>query len=271
MNLYIKELKEKFKNSSKISVQDFSDFYHEIIIGFNENLIHNYIYELKQRKIIRHISRGYYILSDFDRKNDKYIVYTMDIIKSTTIDYKEFNKILKSKIRDLNTILKEVYSLNYQYHISRGDEIQILLPFDRNMGEILLLTLSYLHPYKVRYAMSIGNITEEIHDNTWEMNEPIFWSAADILLNIKDKKSYAGNINYINNDIINNLMPIINASINKITDKQWEAIKLELSNKQNTINITKSSYYNRIRTSNLEEILFAFHAIYDIMKGSDHV
>ncbi len=268
--LHIEELKRKFKNTNVITVDDFHEFYREVFGEIKRNTVSWHIYELKKKKIIRNVSRGQYVLVDAKKLEDKeYIVMTMDIIKSSNMAYNEFNKCLNQKVEALNAVIKSVYNYNRSYYISQGDEIQILCNFDETIGELFILTLSFLQPFKVRYGMGIGNIEEDLKRNSWEMNGPIFWNARDQLIKLKKAKDYEGLIISDNSSIdqmCNDILPLINESISKVTDKQWEVIKAELSKVSmhetiSKIGISKTSYYDRLNSSNIDSIMKAFKTI----------
>lgn len=273
--LHIEELKDKFRNYNKISVDDFNEFYTDVFGEIKKNTVSWYIYELKKKGIIRNLSRGQYILESIDRDEiQEYIVITMDIIKSSKLDYREFNYMLKEKVSSINGAIRKIYGHDRIFNISQGDEIQILIPFDEGIGELMILTLSHLYPFEVRYGISVGNVNSEIKRNSWEMNGPIFWNARDQLEKLKSKKSYEGLIisGYHQTDrLCNNILPLINRSLSKITEKQWEAIKYELTKLDldkvlDEIRISKTSYYERLSVSNLEEIICSYKVIYDLMK-----
>lgn len=273
--LHIDELTNKFSNHKKISVDDFNEFYTEVFGNIKRNTVSWYIYELKKIGVIRNISRGQYVINTGKPdENDEYIVMTMDIVNSSKLDYREFDEKLKHKIESLNQAIVQVFNIENCFNISQGDEIQILYPFTEGIGKMMMLALSYLYPFEVRYGISIGEIHDEVSKNSWEMNGPIFWNARDQLEKIKKKSSYEGLImsGYSHIDrLCNGVLPLINKSIVKITEKQWIAIKNELSlvsveNAMNKIGISKTSYYERLSVSNLTEILSAFDAIYEIMQ-----
>lgn len=275
--LHIKELRKKFKNYKKINVDDFNEFYSDVFGNIKRNTVSWYIYELKKDGIIRNISRGQYILGNKEIEEieeiEEYIVITMDIIKSSELDYQEFNQKLEEKITLLNATIKRMYGLERIYNISQGDEIQILFPFYEGIGDLMMLTLSYLYPFEVRYGISVGELNSKLKKNTWEMNGPIFWNARDQLEKIKNMTNYQGLIRsgYNQTDhLCNNILPLVNKSLNKITEKQWEAIKYELSRTDldetlEKIGISRTSYYERLSVSNLDDILSSFRAIYDLM------
>ncbi|MGM0380268.1 MAG: SatD family protein [Bacillota bacterium] len=275
-HLHIEKLKEKFKDYKRISVKDFYEFYKEVFEDVNKNTVSWYIYDLKEKNIIRNIARGQYVLvnNGDESSEDLFAVITMDIIKSTDLDYRVFNDMLKKKINKVNEVIEKRYSYEREYNISQGDEIQILIPFDKDFINIIMLTLSYLYPLKARYGISIGKVDGEIKKNSWDMNAPIFWNARDQLEKINDSKEYDGRIasGYNNIDkICNNILPLINRSIAYITEKQWKAIQYRLALNDykkaiNAIGISKSSYYDRLKASSLEEILSSFKAIYEMIK-----
>jgi len=274
-NLHIAELKEKFRNYKMISVDDFFQFYTDVFGNIERNTVSWYIFQLKKMGIIRNISRGQYVLKDTEADDDQgFIVITMDISKSSKLDYQTFNRTLREKIDLINEAIVQIYGHDRAYHISQGDEIQILFPFNEGLGNLMMLTLSYLSPFEVRYGISIGEIDGEIKKNSWEMNGPIFWNARDQLEKIKNKSGYSGRIisGYSQTDqVCNYLLPLVNSTISRITDKQWEAIRyellgFELEQALEKIGITKTSYYDRLSASNLEDILLSFRALYDLMK-----
>ena len=274
-NLHITELKEKFRNYRMISVDDFFSFYTDVFGNIERNTVSWYIFQLKKMGIIRNVSRGQYVLKDA-MKDDSlgYIVITMDISKSSKLDYQTFNRMLREKIDLINEAIVQIYGHDRGYHISQGDEIQILFPFNEGLGNLMMLTLSYLSPFEVRYGISIGEIDGEIKKNSWEMNGPIFWNARDQLEKVKNENGYSGRIisGYSQTDqVCNYLLPLMNSTINRITDKQWEAIRYELlgfdlEQALDKIGITKTSYYERLSASNLDEVMLSFRALYDLMK-----
>lgn len=274
-NLHIAELKGKFRNYKMISVDDFFEFYTDVFGNIERNTVSWYIFQLKKMGIIRNISRGQYVLKDAEADDTLgYIVITMDISKSSKLDYQAFNRMLREKIDLINEAIVQIYGHDRAYHISQGDEIQILFPFNEGLGKLMMLTLSYLSPFEVRYGISIGEIDGEIRKNSWEMNGPIFWNARDQLEKVKNKSGYSGRIisGYSQTDqVCNHLLPLINATITRITEKQWEAIRYELlgfdlEQALEKIGITKTSYYDRLSASNLEDVLLSFRALYDLMK-----
>lgn len=271
----IDKLKEKFKDYPVITVSDFIIFYSSINEEISKSTVRNYIHELKEKNLIRNISRGQYILVDNNFKNiEDYVVITMDIIKSSDINYIVFNKNLKNIINELNEKLLEVFNYDRKYYVSQGDEIQILLPFDKNLGKMLMLALSYLYPMKVRYAISLGNISEDLKSNSWEMNGPIFWNARDHLEKLKTEKDYSGLVasGFVETDnMCNKILKLTHINISRITHKQWDAIKLNICGLNdeksfNKNNMSKTSYYDRLKTSNFEDIIMSFDVIYEILK-----
>ena len=273
--LEIEELKKRFQTYNTISVDDFKDFYKDIFGDINKNTLSYNIYKLKKNKVIRHVSRGHYVLENFDKKDyTEYVVITMDIIKSSNIDSIKFNSELSQKVEELNQVITKKHNYKRIFYISQGDEIQILCNFNNDLSKLLILALCYLRPYKVRFGISFGQNNEPLKDNSWEMNGPIFWNARDCLNRLKDRVEYEGLIvsdNGITDKLCNNILPLVNKSLIKITDKQWEAIKLELSNVElevalKQLKISKSSYYERLNTSNITQILNSLDAIFDIIK-----
>lgn len=273
--LHIEEVKERFKTSEKISISDFYEFYKDVFGDINRGTVSWYIYELKKLGVIRNISRGQYVLKDIEFDNsEEYIVITMDIVKSTKIDYQSFNQKLEENVKKLNEIIIQKYTHNRTYSISQGDELQIIYPFKDGIGDMMMLTLSYLYPFVARYGISIGEIQNNLKINSWEMNGPIFWNARDQLEKLKSASSYDGLIisGFNKADkICNSILPLVNRSLGKMTDKQWEAIRYELSNQNfdkilKKLGIGKSSYFERLDVSNLSSVLSSFDAIFELMQ-----
>lgn len=272
--LHIERLENKFRNYKMITVDDFCEFYNDVFGEVSKNTVRWYIYELKKKKVITNITRGHYILSSqYDATSTEYFVITMDIINSSKTEYSEFNNMLAHKISLINAVLNEKYAIDRKYHVSQGDEIQILIPTKENIGDIVLITLSFLYPLLARYGVSIGMIQDEIKENSWDMNGPIFWNARDQLEKLKNKKSYEGLIKSGFNEtdrICNNILPLINRNISKITEKQWHAIreelcKSELEHMLENLQISKTSYYERLEVSNIIEIKAAFKAVQELL------
>jgi len=273
--LHIDELKKKFESYDTISVDDFNDFYNDVYGEIKRNTVSWLIYKLKNSKVIRNVSRGQYVLEDFEKTlATEYVVITMDIIKSSEMSYNKFNIELNKKVKDLNLAIKHSYNFEREFFISQGDEIQIICRFDNEIIYILMSALCYLRPLKVRYGVSFGMIECELKRNSWEMNGPIFWNARDCLTKLKNSKDYDGLIvsehNYPDK-LCNNILSLTNKVIRRITDKQWDAIKFEISKKAFNIaieelNISKTSYYDRLNVSNIDEIIKCLEVIVEIMK-----
>lgn len=273
--LHIDKVKERFRNSNRISVDDFNEFYRDVFGDVKKGTVSWYIYELKKLGVIRNISRGQYILNDVDSDESReYIVITMDIIKSSNMDYQLFNKKLQACVDTINKKISIKYTHNRTYNISQGDEIQIIYPFKDGIGELIMLTLSYLFPFIVRYGISIGELQSELKVNSWEMNGPIFWNARDQLDILKNSSSYDGRIisGFNKTDrLCNNIIALVNRTLSKITYKQWEAIRYEISNQSFEealieLGIGKSSYFERLDVSNLRYILTSFEAIFELLQ-----
>lgn len=274
--LCIEELKEKLGKNQIITSDEFYLFYKEIYPEIKKNTVRWNIYKLKEQKIIKNIARGNYVLEELTYKEtDNYAVITMDIIGSSKEINRDFDVNFAKKINQLNNGIKKHLNYSQKFNISQGDELQILCPFDDRIGKLFLLTLSYLNPYKVRFAISIGNfINDVIDENSWNMNGPIFWNARDKLNEFKKSKSYDGAFisEYIEIDeICNKFMKALLLLINRVSEKQWEALSYKLKNYNlkdlnDTIGISQSSFYDRISSSNVDEILEGLDAIVKLMK-----
>ncbi|MCT4508418.1 MAG: SatD family protein [Tepidibacter sp.] len=273
--LHIDELKKRFDSYDTISVDDFNDFYKDVYGEIKRNTVSWLIYKLKKSRVIRNVSRGQYVLEeDGEDLATEYVVITMDIIKSSEMNYKKFNLELSKKVKELNLAIKHSYNYEREFFISQGDEIQIIYPFGNEIVYLFIITLSYLRPFKVRYGVSFGMSEGELKRNSWEMNGPIFWNARDCLTKLKNSKDYDGLVvsehNYPDK-LCNNILSLINKTIRRITDKQWDAIRFELSKKHmetalEELKISKTSYYDRLYVSNLEEIIKSLETIVQIMK-----
>ena len=271
--LHIDELKKEFSNYNIITVNDFYRFYKDVFGKISKKTVSWYLYDLKKRNIITNIARGQYVLTDDSKEDSKdYVVITLDVINSTNYETEKFRLAIKDKIKKVNLLIHEHYNYERKFELSQGDEVQGLFPFNENIKYLLMITLCCLRPFEVRYVISIGAINDTITDNSWSMNGPIFWNARDYLSEIKDAKEYAGIITSKNSNYdkyCNDILPIINKVIAKITDKQWEAIEYELCNidvntATESMGIASSSYYDRISASNYHEIISAIGAILNI-------
>ena len=273
--LHINELKVKFSNKQIISVDDFYDFYKNVFGKINRKTVSWYIYDLKKRNIITHIARGQYALTqNYREESDDYVVITMDVINSTNYETAKFKLEIGDKIKKANYLIEKYYNYDRKFDVFQGDEIQGLFKFDDNIKYLIMIILCCLRPFEVRYGISIGKINDTITDNSWYMNGPIFWNARDQLNEIKNSKEYTGLLvsEHGNADkYCNSILPIINKSISRITEKQWEAIEYEICNVDVNIAIKNmdigvSSYYDRISVSNYHEIISAIGAILNIEK-----
>lgn len=212
---------------------------------------------------------------------DTYIVISMDVINSSDLSPNELKEHLDKKINDLNEIMINRYNLNRKFYTSRGDEIQIIMPFNNKFGLIILIALYNINIYglKVRYGISVGKLEDDLKENSWDMNGQIFWNTRDALDDVKKSKIYDGKIktNYETTDkVCNDILEIVNLLINKITPKQWQIIPIEISAEDKEIvltkiGISKSSYYDRLKGSNIKEILKGFDTIYTILENRSNL
>lgn len=272
---HIEELKNKLAHKKNIEVDDFYSFYHSIYGDITKNRVRWYIYKLKEKGIIRNISRGIYIFEEEKEIENEYAVITLDIIDSSKEDHNIFDNKLKEKVQEINKFLQSSIGLYRKYHISQGDEIQLLCPFDDRIAKILILTFAVLKPYKCRFALSIGRVEEgDMKENSWDMNGPIFWNARDVLKEMKKSKDYDGVFasGYENVDkIINKFMKSVLVLINKISAKQWEAVleqmtKQDLKEAAESLNISLSSLYDRINSSNISQIVDSIEALIELIQ-----
>jgi hypothetical protein len=255
-----------------ISVDDIYHFYKDFYTDIKIETVRWYIYTLKKDKVLKHLSRGQYVIEDNTKDKTDYVVVTMDIINSSQMSYKDFGNDLHDKINKINSIIKDS-STDRQFHISQGDAIQIVFPFTNKLSIMIMTALSYLRPYKARYGIGIGSLDDTLEDNSWDMNGPLFWNARDSLNEIKSVNDYSGMIKSDNNfadKISNSILLLINNNISKITDKQWEALRYELSDTTveqalNELGISRSSYYERVKMSNINDIAIGFHTVFEIM------
>jgi len=274
--LYVEELKEKFAYKSSITTDEFYSFYKEMYTDIEKSTVRWYIYSLKEQNIIKNVSRGIYVFEDSSSaESDEYIVITIDIIDSSKESSGDFNFKLAGKVNQINKIIKEKLNYKRKFYVSQGDEIQILCPLDDRVTNLLITTLSCLRPYKTRFAISVGNLNQEdILENSWDMNGPIYWNARDRLSEVKKSKKYNGVVvsEYAEIDnICNKFIKTLLLLINKISQKQWDAI---LSQKTiddvkdilKELEISQSSFYDRISSSNLDEINDGFDAIFELLK-----
>lgn len=267
----IRELKKRFKNKPYITFDDFKNFYKEFKSDIKEPTVRWLIYNLNNEGIIRNIGRGMYTLVDNEKDNSnfKYIVLNLDIVSSTNYKHTEFDKELKNKVSDINKLLSTNLGIKSKFRIAQGDSLQIIYESFYGLGDVLITTLANLYPFKARYGASVGEYTDEILDNSFEMNGPLFWNAKDQLEKVSSFKEYMGSISVgISkiDEVIENLMPLINKGFERITKKQWEAILSNIKGEDlesilKELEISRSSYFERINVSGINEIKKAFKSI----------
>lgn len=267
----IRELKKRFKNKPYITFDDFKNFYTEFKGDIKEPTVRWLIYNLNNEGIIRNIGRGMYTLVDNEKDNStsKYIVLNLDIVSSTMYKHTEFDKELKIKVSDINKLLKINLGIKSKFNIAQGDSLQIIYESFYGLGDVLITTLANLYPFKARYGASVGEYTDEILDNSFEMNGPLFWNAKDQLDKVSSFKEYMGSISVgipKIDEVIENLMPLINKGFERITKKQWEAILSNIKGEDlesilKELEISRSSYFERINVSGINEIKKAFKSI----------
>lgn len=274
--LHIDELKSRLSHKTSINIDDFYEFYKEIYANISKSTVRWYVYNLKEMKILKNIARGTYAFENpMEPSTIQYSVITMDIIDSSKKSHKEFNLELEEKVKKLNKTINNLLAYDRKFYISQGDEIQMLCPFDDRIESLLLITLSILSPLKCRFALSIGEINEEdIRENSWEMNGPVFWNARDRLAQTKKSKNYNGVVasEYAKADKICNLLiqPIL-VLINQMSQKQWEAILEQFINDDikvsaERLGISPSSFYDRINSSNIDEISTGLKGLIELIE-----
>ncbi len=272
--LHVEALKTRFKAYKTIAVKDFYTFYADVYGDIKKSTVHWYIYELKKQRVIRNVSRGLYVLEEENSAtNSSYMVVTLDIVKSSTYDPQTFDATLKAQVNALNAAIEATFETERHYHVSQGDELQLLMPLRPDIGRLLLLTFSYLQPYEARYAIGIGEVDGAIKENSWEMNGPIFWNARDQLAELKKSAHYDGRVatGYSHTDsVCNGVLPVVHKALEKITDKQWAAMRYALENVEpsaayQALKISRSSYYERLSSANMEELLEAYSALYTLV------
>ena len=273
----IKHLRKQLSNHSEITVNQLQLLMEEYFDKNSDNsdkpaILHN----LKRNGVIQDVSSGHFVVREKDEENKElHVVITLDIVKSSREDYKRFEKSLLEKVEQLNSTIENTFEIKSNYRISRGDEIQAVLPFRNTIGKIILLTMSLLHPYEIRYGISIGYIEDPILEDSWKMNGPLFWTARDLLEQVKNEDRYSGMIasgEKWKDEIIHEMLKLIHSTIRRITRKQWEAIALDLSGMGfeeaiERLSISKTSYYERLRASNMEDILSSFQGLYQLLSS----
>jgi hypothetical protein len=274
--LHIEALKNKLGDKKSINIDDFYMFYKDIYTDIKKSTVRWYVYGLKEEKVIKNVSRGIYTFEDNQSSNvEDYVVITLDIIDSSLESYEEFDVHIAHKVDELNRIMNKRLNYDRRFYISQGDELQILCPFDDRLSELIMTVMSCLHPYKIRFAISIGNIQQtEIVENSWDMNGPIFWNARDTLNTLKKSKQYDGIIasEYLEVDrTCNKLLRVILILINRISSKQWEAIYAQQKYDDTKdiikqLGISQSSYYDRISGSNVDDIIDGLDGVFDLLE-----
>lgn len=275
----IKHLRKQLSNHSEITVNQLHLLMEEYFDKNRKNCEEPTILDsLKKNVVIQDVPRGHYAVREKDEENrELYVVITLDIVNSSREDYKRFEKSLLEKVELLNSAIENTFEIKSNYRISRGDEIQAVLPFRDTIGKIILLTMSLLQPYEIRYGISIGYIEEPILEDSWKMNGPLFWTARDMLEQVKNEDRYSGMIasgEKWKDKIIHEILKLIHSTIRRITRKQWEAIALDLSGMGfeeaiERLSISKTSYYERLRASNMEDILSSFRGLYQLLSSQE--
>ena len=278
-SLNFDELKDRFKGKNTFSRREIEDFYKEIYSDISKNSINSKIYRLKNDGLIRNVARGQFeIVQKVKIKEDTYIVINIDVIKSSKENYKTFNENFRESVELLNNHLSQRLRLYRKYHISQGDEIQIIYPYSFGIKDVLLLSLGCLRSFYIRFAVSIGE-AENLKENSWEMNGPIFWNSRDLMNKIKSIESTGGGFitGFSTTDrIIFKMMNLINDNLAGITEKQWEAIVFSMTedgieNLEKKIGIKKTSYYERLDASGYEKIRSSFEGIEEVIENRRNI
>ncbi len=273
--LLIDKLFKKFSKYEEITIDQFNDFYTENNNNLSRNSVRSYISELKKRDIIVKIGRGKYKLKTIKSNTELFFVITLDFINSR--QYEDFDSLLEKKVKILNNTLKKTYDIDRKFYISRGDEMQILFPYNIHSYDILLLAMSIMYPFKFRYGMSIGKLESDLKDNSYEINGKILWNCRDALDKVNNKNRISSNMITKNshfNLIANTIFSIINMNLEKITKKQWEVIKLLLTIENysliaEVLNINESSVYDRANKSDINKIGTALKNLYLISMNEE--
>lgn len=256
------DFKKAFKNADKISEYDLSAYYNKRFDQSSSYQTSEIMNQLINEKILVPVSKTEYRLNHQDTTAKLFVLITLDIVASSKSSPEQLNNQLHDKLEQLNRALPQVFHIKRQFHLSRGDEIQIILPYTDQLNDLLILTFAYLCPFKVRYVLSFGQYNGELKDNSWDMNGPIFWQARKGFDNLKEKPSYSGTIITgieEQDKMYQDILLAINLMMSQITDKQWEAIKyhychIGYETATKAIGISKTSYYKRIDASNIHVI-----------------
>ncbi|MGM0524538.1 MAG: SatD family protein [Bacillota bacterium] len=262
IKLNVNDFQKAFRNTHQINESDLSSYYKKHLGQFSTYHKSDMINQLINEKIIFPVSRTEYRLNRQDNTEQLFVLMTLDIVASSKVPPEKLDARLRDKLDQLNSVLEQVFHIKRQFHLSRGDEIQIILPYTDQLNDLIILTFAYLYPFKVRYVLSFGIYNGELKDNSWDMNGPIFWQARKGFDDLKEKSAYAGTIVTgieERDKMYQDILSAINLMISQITDKQWEAIKYHFGHigyetATKAIGISKTSYYKRIDTSSIHVI-----------------
>lgn len=189
-----------------------------------------------------------------------YSVITCDVIDSKK--HENFDNLLKEKIEILNKEIKDIVTY---FTISRGDEVQGILSYDRNLFRNIKILRGLLYPLKLRIGVGVGKIEGENIDNinSWNMNGEIFHLARNGLSYISKEKiiktQFMSKEKSIAN-ILNSFFILHDSIIGKWNERNWEIAlsyeeTLSYAETANRFGISRSGMWQKIKAMKFDVIL----------------
>lgn len=191
-----------------------------------------------------------------------YLVITGDVINSKKNE--NFDTIFKEKVKLLNERYPNKISL---FSISRGDEVQGVVPYDKNIFRDIRILRSTLYPIKLRVAIGVGDVyleeSEIDSSNSWSMNGETFHIAREILTKVSKEKlivTKVGAKNKTIENILNSFYLMNDSIIEKWSEKNWEiALSYEKTNSYAEtavlFGISRSAVWQKIKSMKFDSIL----------------
>lgn len=189
-----------------------------------------------------------------------HLVITCDVIDSKK--HENFDELLKGKMKILNEKLFDTVSL---FTVSRGDEIQGILKYDKNLFKNIKILRGALYPLKLRVGIGIGEIPihEVDYNNSWNMNGEAFYLARNALLFVSKEKIISTHFESDKKgiaNILNSFFILHDSIVVKWNEKNWEIAMVyertqSYAETANLFGISRSAVWQKIKAMKFDSIL----------------
>lgn len=204
---------------------------------------------------------------------DRYIVIIGDLIESKDLkpaDRKKTQNILENCFDQINN---ESDRLMSAYTITLGDEFQAVYSSADHLFRHIWTVMAQIHPVRVRFAVSVGEISTEINrDQSMGMDGPAFHDARDRIDKMKKNPLILSLVTGDNrfDRLVNSSLRILSGNMNgwnknrfTILQKRYEEI--EVKQIARDLDLSEVAVYKNINTGTLDAIRDLTDSISEIL------